>query len=58
MGENTSPEERLDGDARDAGESPYVLPPVVRRPLADQLEIRLAILRVIEQAERERSRKD
>ncbi len=54
MGEQVPPGERQDDDAREVGESSYVLPPVERQPLAGRLEKRLAILRVIAQAEHER----
>ena len=44
--------EEIEPDPR---ESAYVLPPLDGRPFADEREKALAVLRVIEQAERERS---
>jgi hypothetical protein len=51
MGSEEQPEEL----ARDPRESQFELPPLVRRPFADNDEKALAVRRVIEQAERERT---
>jgi hypothetical protein len=53
----TADEQPLDR-APDPRESAYVLPPLEGRPFADDHEKVQAVLRVIEQAERERSAPD
>jgi hypothetical protein len=56
MGERVPPEEeRQEEIEQDAGLSPFVLPPLVRAPLAGRDAKVRALLRVIEQAERERA---
>ncbi|WP_411277639.1 hypothetical protein [Gaiella sp.] len=55
MGEDVAargPHEELAADPR---ESVFELPPLERMPFADSVEKRLAVRRVIEQAERERA---
>jgi hypothetical protein len=42
----------------DPRESPYVLPPLDGHPFADEYDRERALLRVIEQAERERAASD
>lgn len=46
------PESQFGPDPR---ECPYELPPIERRPLADDVETTHAIRRMIEQAQRERA---
>jgi hypothetical protein len=55
MGEDLSPEGRPGEMEPDEGESRFVLPPVERAPFAGRREKARAVLRVIEQAERERA---
>ncbi|MCY7302380.1 MAG: hypothetical protein LH654_04965 [Thermoleophilia bacterium] len=47
------PHEEITADPR---ESKFELPPIDHAPFADDAERKLAVLRVIEQAERERAR--
>lgn len=56
MGERMPPDEEWQGEIEaNAGESPFVLPPLERAPLAGRDEKVRALLLVIEQAERERA---
>ena len=52
------PERHVEQIEPDPRESRYELPPVDRRPLASKAEKRRAILRMLEQAARERAAED
>jgi len=54
-GGNVAVEEPLEEIAADPRESEFELPPIEHAPFADDAEKRLAVRRVIEQAERERA---
>lgn len=55
MGEDVAAEGPHEEIAADPRESLFELPPLERTPFADSAEKRLAVRRVIEQAERERA---
>ena len=55
MGENEVAGDPQDEIVADPRESMFELPPVERAPFADAAEKKLAVRRVIEQAERERA---
>ena len=55
MGEHTAAEGPQEEIAADPRESPFELPPIEGTPFSDSAEKRLAVRRVIEQAERERA---